>query len=525
MTARPSSDAKARPGRTERPRRSSSGHAIGRAAALLALLVWTAACGDAGLSPTPGSSDQTATVSVLLTDAPSADFIAVNLTVRGITLIGPGGQVTLFEGEETFDLLRLRDVSEIFSMNDRVRPGRYAKVRLTLADDGLELVTDDGNGGQAFHYPELPGNDKLDLVLRDPLVLGPGDSAALEIDVDVEKSIHFHLTGNGQYRFRPVVFVRVVRDLLDGRLARVHGFVRNVDLDTRAFELCRVRRPLAWLAHLRRHGAEPGSVDADVASLGAAAPHTELPDDTDPWHPARRCLPVQLTEDASLFDDDGTPIRLRDLGEHEPATVVGRLHPSRDRRLELFGALVLVGPVGTFERRLGIVASDFDEDLRQLVLDLASGNGDLTLQLFPTTKLFERGGTAIGPDAVSPGLWASATGVIVFSTEDPAVMNTAVLILDLDDTEPEPLHGEITAVDPAPAEGECHVTLDVDGAEQGVGVGPRTVILLIDAAGSTSTLGTLADLAPGDAADVYGRADDAGGCFHARAIVTFPATE
>jgi len=493
--------------------------ATARRAAWLPLLALALACGDPGLTPT-GATDGTANVSVTFTDAPG-DFLAVNVTVTRITLIGGPGQVTLFEGEETFDLLRLRDAAELFAISDDVPAGRYSKVRLTLAVDGLELVVDDGQGGESLHYPRLPGNQKLDLVLRDPLVLAPGDSAALEIDVDVEKSIHAHETRNGEYRFRPVVFVRVVRDLLDGRLARLHGRVANIDLDARSFDLCQLRRPLAWLHRVGMYGPQPGSADALAEAMGGGSSARDAVD-FDRWHPQRRCIGVSLTSDASLFDDHGLPIRLGDLSAGDPATVVGRLHPSRDRRLEMFGALVLVGPIGTFESRLGILATDVDAD-GQVVLALTSGLGDLTLQLFPTTKLFARGGTAVGSDAIAPGVPAAATGVIFFSSVDPAVMNTALLILDLDEGAPEPLHGGILAIVPEPAAGECHLTLDVDGAAQGVGVDDRTRILLIDAAAGQSALVGLGDLAPGDVADVYGTPDTGGGCFAARLIVAFDA--
>ncbi len=498
----------------------------------LALLVLVgAACGQtegAVVVDTLSRGGATASVSVLVTDAPSDDFIAVNLTITAISLLGgPSGPVTLFEGLEIFDLLALRDVSEIFSISEDVPAGTYSKIRLTLVDRGIELVVDDGQGGEDFFYPNIPGNGKLDLIPSEPLVLNGGDSIALEIDLDVEKSIHAHQTGNGKYQFRPVVFVRVVRDLFDGRLVRLHGFIEDIDLDAQAFSLCRLQRPLAWLPGLQRHGAEPGSIDfiAGMDGFGTGVEEVEIPG-IDPDHPRLHCIEVGLAEDASLFDTDGTPTRLSDIEEGERATVVGRLHPTTERRLEMLAFLVLMGPPGTFEHRIGTVASDLDPGLQQFVLQLASGNGDLNVQIFPSTKMFERSGVELGPDAIMPGVPASVTGVILFSSENPALMNAAILVLDLDDSDPDPLRGTISALRASPGVGECSLDLDVDGRDIGVAVGPRTVIFLIDPTAGRSEIGSFEDLAVGDIADVYGHPGaEADGCHQAQAIVVFPPAD
>lgn len=522
-------------GGSRRSLRSSLQTTVFAPCALSLALIASLACGPTEgfvAADGAGGGAGTATVSVLVADAPSDAFLAVNVTVMAITLLGgPSGPVTIFEGLETFDLLALRDVSEIFAISDDVPAGTYSKIRLTLADDGLELVIDDGQEGVQLEYPSLPGNgsgkNELDLLLREPIVLNGGDAIALEIDLDVDKSLPIHQTGDGdgKWPFRPVVFVRVIRDLLDGRLVRLNGFVERIDLDARSFSLCRLQRPLAWLPLLRRHGAHPASIDFQAGMDGggtAISDVVEIPG-IDREHPRLRCVAVHLLDDASIFDTDGTPIQLRDVTAGERATLVGRLRPTRDRRLELFASLMGMGPPGTFEHRIGTVVGDFDANLEQFGLELASGQGDLTVQVFPTTKLFERGGMAIGTDAIMPGAPASVTGVIVFSSQNPARMNAAVLILDLDDSDPVPLPGTITQLNPGADPGECAIDLDVAGSETGVAVGPGTVIFLIDPTGSQTAIGDFDDLAVGDIADVYGRAsDEPGGCYRARVILAFP---
>lgn len=505
--------------RAARSPRSPARHAIAAWTRVLALVPLLAlACGE--------PATDTASVSLFVTDAPSDAFRAVNVTVKGITLLGgPQGQVTVFEGDETFDLLTLRDVSELFAVNDAVPAGLYSKIRLTLADDGLELVEDDGSGGQRLHYPRLPVDNQIELIPRPALRLAAGDAAGIEIDIDLDRSIHAHGDGNGKYGFRPVVLVRVMRDLLDGRLVRLNGWVTAIDLDSQSFSLCRLRRPLAWLHDVRTHGPHPRSADhrAELSGAGAREADFEIAEieGMDRRHPWRRCVDVNLTGDASIFDVDGTPIRLGDVRERERAMVIGRVRPTRDRPIEMFASLVLMGPPGTFEHRVGMVASGLDTD-GVFVLTLASGNGDLGVQVYPTTKIFERGGTLLGEDAILPDTRASATGVVLFSSQDPAVMNAAVLILDLDDSAPVPLHGTISWVNPEPTAGECQIGLDAGGQETGVAVSDATLVFVIDPTNSQSLIGDVEDLRPGDIADIYGRPGGADHpCYRARVIVAF----
>jgi len=124
--------------------------------ALLALLL--SACGGNTTSTNTGSG----TMGIVLTDAPNSDFLAVNITITQILLLSDddsSGPVSLFEGEETINLLSLRDHAELFALRD-VPAGNYEKIRLILKQpDGLELVLANGDK----QYPHLPGNGKNDL--------------------------------------------------------------------------------------------------------------------------------------------------------------------------------------------------------------------------------------------------------------------------------------------------------------------------------------------------------------------------
>jgi len=94
------------------------------AVALLAL-----GCGGQGIFPFGQGR-----VGVALTDRPGDDFVSVHMTVSRIELLGDRKSVLLFDGLETFDLLQLRDASELFSMVDGIPVGHYRGIRVFLEE-------------------------------------------------------------------------------------------------------------------------------------------------------------------------------------------------------------------------------------------------------------------------------------------------------------------------------------------------------------------------------------------------------
>ncbi len=185
------------------------------------------------------SGKGTGTVGILLTDAPADPdlFSSINVTIEKIELMGDDEErVTLFDGPaDTFDLLRLRHESIPFSFTDGVPVGEYCKVRLTLAQDGLELIFADA--GADPEYPKLPGNRKLDLNIRDCIEVEDGATLALQLDIDARRSIHVIGNNNG-YQFRPVVFVDAVEDDFVARLVRLEGKIAAYDENSQQILLC-----------------------------------------------------------------------------------------------------------------------------------------------------------------------------------------------------------------------------------------------------------------------------------------------
>ena len=307
----------------------------GIAASALALLTACGGGGDSGANSSgTNPAPTTGSVAILFTDAPTDQFCHVFATVQGIDLLGSNGPTNVYTGPETVDLLAMRNFTDYFSIDPSVPVGQYEKLRMTLSD--LALVECDAAGVQEpagdWEHPHLPGNGKLDLNPRGTFEVIGGETMVIELDMDMEKSLHLHQTGNGKWQFRPVVFVTIAPD--DSKLVRVFGQVRNFSNTT--FELCPI---------------EPvSSVDDDGAT------------------PSSECIDVVMDGNTSVFGEDGNP---GSFANDDLVTAIGflGLHDDADGDshmddLKLDAVVIEAGPLGTFERIRGEVVT-------------APGNNDL----------------------------------------------------------------------------------------------------------------------------------------------------
>ena len=255
------------------------------------LFIVLTACGGGGSSG--GSSAAVAdapsgTVGLLVTDAPTDDFQQINLTVTKAELISDSGAQTIFTGSKTFNLLELENVTELFAIND-APAGAYSKIRLTL--EAVELVLDDGSSV----FPKLPGNGKLDLNPKGTFFVDSNDVLLIQLDFDANKSIQVVKTGDAvKYNFRPVVFVKIIRNSDDSKLVRITGTANELAVTNPAnnFELCDIR----------------------AQQLIVNAGDSETP----------YCVMVETTSDTSFFDENGDPADFSSLVDGETVTIFGR---------------------------------------------------------------------------------------------------------------------------------------------------------------------------------------------------------
>jgi hypothetical protein len=394
------------------------------AAATLAAL---AACGGgssgSGMPPvSQPPAPATGTVGVLLRDGPTDAFCQILATVESIDLLGAGGPTNLFTGPETLDVLALRNYTDVVTVANEVPVGDYAKIRLTLSDLALVECGPDGmpEPESGWEHPKLPGNGKLDLNPRGSFTVVGGETLLIQLDMDMQKSMHAHQTGNGKWQFRPVIFVDVIPD--GGRLVRVFGQVRDVDGMT--FELC----PL-----------EPASsTDGDSNGTGG-----DMSGDDD----SGRCLDVFADGGTGIFNEAGDPAGIDQVTDGGLLTAIGFLSPhdddddgdSRMDDLRLDAAVLELGDQGSFQRIRGVVTAapgnndifGFDPAAVPDATDLI----DVLLQA--GSRVFAAGSSEeLTAAAIQPGTGGEVDGVFMDPATDPVTqpLKASLVVLDADST-------------------------------------------------------------------------------------------
>ena len=189
-----------------------------RSRRLLLLLVFIAfsglffSCGGGGggssSAVTTGSSGSAA---LLLADGPADDYNHIWIWITRVTLLPEEGSglspVVIFQSSRPdgyrADLLDLRDQDLLVTVKDRIPAGTYAKIRLEIAD--IQAEDYDNNAPCNDVQIKLPSG-KIDLNPRGGVPIRAGETLAIRLDVDANKSIQLHSAGNsGKCIFRPVL--------------------------------------------------------------------------------------------------------------------------------------------------------------------------------------------------------------------------------------------------------------------------------------------------------------------------------
>ena len=484
---------------------------MGFTAAFAAAITLAACGGGGGGGPEAGPSDATATVGVLITDAPVGQWDEAIATITSVTLIGDNGQVQLFSGSQTLDLLKLADFSELFAVSDDVPAGRYSKIRLQLSDLVLNDINPDTGSVIDSVRPQLVGNGKIDLNPRNSFLLAGGDVVFIELDFDMEKSLKITETGNGKLIIRPVVFVDIRTERPQGRLSRVYGEITEIDPLAGDFRLCQTRYASGW------------DDDGDDDEIGTGE---------------RRCVTVSTDDDTGIFADDGLPQAFEDLAVGENATVIGRLRELTDDEdddsdddesnddddngdnpyFALDAYIVEEGPLGTFRRVLGTVASTVDPATSRFGLDVAAGQGiatetSLPVQLFDESRIFNREGEELDREDILLDRIALVDGVLAIGDDD--VLRSPLVVLgNLAPSDSAAIEGSIVDVDTAAG------TLRVnDGTmDRCVNAASADIFIVDDSDGFSSSRGDLDDLSSGQPVSVFGT-EDLEGCLVADTIL------
>jgi len=467
----------------------------------ISLLLTLTACGGSGDGGVDTSSARdTGSVGILLTDGPTAEFDIINITLREIRLLSDNGSVTVFSGPKTIDLLKMRSHSELFALTTDVASGKFEKIRLLV--DKIELIKLDADGNPTeSHDVKLSGHGKIDLNPRGPFYITAGETLLIQIDIDAEKSLKIHESGNGKWHFRPVIFVDIIGHRQDNRLVRLSGEASEVDPMAGTLELCGARVNRDW----------EGCIDVDAAQ-------------------------------SSIFDANGE-LMLGDIDQGDALTVIGFLRPApagslrRERHgdedddngrdehdddyehhdLLMEAVVIEVGTPGSFFSLNGSARSAPADAMAAFVYEIDPGQGfaagqHIDVQLLQGTRIFSRKGQELDFGAVEVGMKATVDGIMMLSDMGPDALNAALVVLDA--SAATQLTGEIGTLQAAT------LTLLTAGGDRCVAFGDDTDVFMVTLLddGTLATRITVAELESGQKIDVFG-AEGAVGCFDAQSII------
>ena len=125
------------------------------------------------------------------------------MEIEEIRFLSDGGQdILVLDEPVTVDLLALQNFSEVL-LRREVVTGTYSKIRLILTSLTLVKLDDAGNVVDSDDV-RLNGLRKIDINPRGPFQVRGGAEVAIDIEIDLDKSIHVVAAGNsGQIRFPP----------------------------------------------------------------------------------------------------------------------------------------------------------------------------------------------------------------------------------------------------------------------------------------------------------------------------------
>ena len=334
----------------------------------LLLLAALVGCGGGGDSASNQDSGDTSRVALFLSDGPSEAFDHIWIEVSRISLLREdGAPVVIYETDdpEQIDLLTLQDDDLLLAVDGEVPTGAYHKVRLAVESVQGEQA------GQLIDF-HLASN-KIDLNPRGPLEVIPGETLALRLDIDADKSIHI---AGPNYNFRPVVFVDA---------GPMHG-----------------PRPCGRL--IKGEITELLYTDSDPAAIiGFRMTPFRAMDE----------LEISFQDDITIFGEDGLPTGPEALAVGQTVCLSGEL--ATDGRF--LADLVIIGEVQTLT---GVVDSEVVDgqftlkpglhwDNPWFETDSVSDGNSTTVALSDGTLIL-LGGAEAGPDQILPGYKACIVG-------------------------------------------------------------------------------------------------------------------
>jgi len=478
------------------------------------IVLFLAACGGGGGSSSDSGGDAgTGSVGLTLTDGPTDDFDAVNITIVKAELLSDSGHVTIFHKEEgeTVNLLEYRNDARILSLAPSVPAGTYEKIRLTLSD--IELVKcEDGAVIQPIDVdtctntiadndqPRLTGNKKLDLNPRGDFVVHSGSVLMVEIDIVANESIHIVETGNGKYQFRPVIFVKIITRDNPGKPVRVHGIVENLDRVGREFDIC--SREINLLPSIDVIGNDIACVNVTYndATLIFIEDVSVDPD------------ALQVGDEVTVFGN----LYLDGAGDevvHHAAEFDDHHHFDG---IFIEAVVIDIVPDGTGIALDGVALAAVDtRSLFDMSLDPGQGfpKSEVTVLIQPNARIVERDGSIIPVTFIQPGVPLSVYGDIDL---DDNLLLAKLIVIDTEVGTREKLSGIIGLIQ----DKVCGFNLVTDSSGDRSVSADNKDTLVLRFTNTDLDIILADDLKSGDTVHMFGQPDDLDpGCFAAEIIV------
>jgi Domain of unknown function (DUF4382) len=144
---------------------------------------------------------KTGTLNIKVTDAPVQDLSSLNITVDSIEIhqqeTDQWINVTIIDGQVTFDLVKLRNVTQDAAI-DELPLGNYTKVRMHILSATAKI---DGGDVITVRFP----SGKLDIIVHFEVKAGQTTAVILDIQVDTIK-----IAENPQHNVTPVIKATVI---------------------------------------------------------------------------------------------------------------------------------------------------------------------------------------------------------------------------------------------------------------------------------------------------------------------------
>jgi hypothetical protein len=261
----------------------------------------------------------------------------------------------------TIDILDHRDEDFLLKIHRSVPAGQYSKIRLRVTD--IDLVP--ANGSTIVTDVKLPSG-KIDLNPQGPFTVAPGGTLTIRLDIDANKAIHAHPSGDpNRYIFRPVVFVDIETGYPAALCPKlVHGTITE----------------------LVKSGGQTTGFYMDIEN-------------------SRGTLEVKLNTGTEIFLADGEFGYASNLDVGQEVRVRGRMDASG----ALVASLVIIGDVVDV---LGDVTSAVASNV--FTFTTFTGEeliGNYNVRIDPAkTLILMNCGTEVGPEAIQAGMVARVFG-------------------------------------------------------------------------------------------------------------------